>query len=469
MAFTKGQEIAHDGIIEFIQKGYVDNDFKRALMGAAGTGKSYLMKSILLDCGLADSVIGLAAPTHKAARVIEMATGKKASTIASDLGLRLNYDSDNFDINNPPFDPKAEKKIKNYKLYIVDEASMISTNLKILLERECQEYECQLLYCGDPYQLPPVNERVSPCFTEVKRYELTEIVRQEEGNPVKDLLALLRFDIERRSWKFLEHISANRFAFDESQTRGYYCCGRYEFESLVQDGFYRDEFTKNVDLCRLVTYTNASVSNWNKFIRNNIVNDAHKAIITRNDLIMSYNTLVEPTGDTIITNSEDYIIGDLSNFQKSDGLYGFNVRFIQVNGGRYTKPLFIVDHSNHLNLALYYQNVCNLIDEAKGANAASRAIKWKNYYKYREENLLLVNIVDRATGKIKISRDLDYGFAITSHRAQGSTYTDVYVDVNDIVFNMKTGTPWANIDETLRRLYVACSRCKNRLFLCYGK
>ena len=25
---------------------------------------------------------------------------------------------------------------------------------------------------------------------------------------------------------------------------------------------------------------------------------------------------------------------------------------------------------------------------------------------------------------------------------------------------MRTGNPWGNIDETLRRLYTACSRCK---------
>ena len=469
MAFTNGQQLAYDEIVSFIKRGYTDNDFKRALVGSAGTGKTFLMKSIIKDCGLANSVIGLAAPTHKAARVVEMATAKKASTVASDLGLRLNFDADNFDINNPPFDPKVEKKIKNYKLYIVDEASMINANLKTLIERECRRYGCLLIYSGDACQLPPVNEKVSPCFTGIKKYELTEIVRQESDNPITKLLSLLRYDIEHRTWKFLEYISANRFEFDETQTKGYYTCGRYEFESLVQDGFNRDEFTKDVDLCRLVTYTNASVANWNKFIRNVIIDDAHRGVLTRNDLVMAYNTLVEPTGDAVMVNSDDYVIGDICNFQKPDGLYGYNVKFVCVNGGKKTKPLFVVDHSNHQNLVLYYKQVCELVEAAKNAGPHTRAGKWKAYYKFREDNLLLVNILDKVTGKIKFSRDLDYGFAITSHRAQGSTYTDVYVDVNDIVFNTKTGSPWANMDETLRRLYVACSRCRNRLFLCYGK
>ncbi len=37
---------------------------------------------------------------------------------------------------------------------------------------------------------------------------------------------------------------------------------------------------------------------------------------------------------------------------------------------------------------------------------------------FRERNLLLVNLLDRSTGKIKFSRDLDYGFALTANKAQ---------------------------------------------------
>ena len=52
--------------------------------------------------------------------------------------------------------------------------------------------------------------------------------------------------------------------------------------------------------------------------------------------------------------------------------------------------------------------------------------------------------------------------------SQGSTFNDVYIDINDIVFQADGRTPYSNIDELLRRLYVAVSRCRNRVFMAYG-
>lgn len=51
---------------------------------------------------------------------------------------------------------------------------------------------------------------------------------------------------------------------------------------------------------------------------------------------------------------------------------------------------------------------------------------------------------------------------------QGSTFDTALVDVNDIVFD-KFGHPYTDAEEINRRLYVACSRCKNKLYLRYGK
>lgn len=50
---------------------------------------------------------------------------------------------------------------------------------------------------------------------------------------------------------------------------------------------------------------------------------------------------------------------------------------------------------------------------------------------------------------------------------QGSTYDVVFVDVNDVVYD-KNGRPYSNQDDLLRRLYVACSRARKELILCYG-
>lgn len=177
--------------------------------------------------------------------------------------------------------------------------------------------------------------------------------------------------------------------------------------------------------------------------------------------------MLDEFGETIITNSEDYIIKDVTNYTNSDGIKGFLVRFIAIYGGKPTKPLFVVDHSDYNNVAIYYKIANTLIESAKSADKYNRSKRWKEYYAFKERNLLLTNILDN-TGKIKFSRDLDYGFALTSHKSQGSTFNDVYIDINDIVFQADGRTPYSNIDELLRRLYVAVSRCKSRVFMAYG-
>ena len=149
--FTSDQSVAYTKLMEFINSPFDKNNFKRALVGAAGTGKTYSVKALINNCNISFSEIGLAAPTHKACRVLRESIGLKhanVNTIQSDLGLRVNFDVEKFDINNPPFDPKGKIKINAYKLYIVDEASMINRGLKTFLERMAVKHEVKLIYIG---------------------------------------------------------------------------------------------------------------------------------------------------------------------------------------------------------------------------------------------------------------------------------------------------------------------------------
>ena len=50
---------------------------------------------------------------------------------------------------------------------------------------------------------------------------------------------------------------------------------------------------------------------------------------------------------------------------------------------------------------------------------------------------------------------------------QGSTYDNVMIDVNDIVYD-KNGRPYTDVVETNKRLYVALSRAKYKAFLRFG-
>lgn len=468
--FTDDQQKAYTELLSFINDDYNENDYKRALVGAAGTGKTFLVKALIKNCNLSYSMIGLAAPTHKACRVLYESIGLsniKPNTLQSDLGLRLNFDVDKFDINNPPFDPKGKIKISNYKVYIIDEASMINRGLSMFLEKICKSNKCKIIYIGDGSQLAPVGEKYSSALRGLKVYKLNQIVRQDEDSPVAHLLNLLRYDIEHRSYKFLEYITKNRSNFDADNIKGYKICTPSEFEQIVYNNFNDEELTRNVDYAKVVAYTNLCVSNWNKFIRNSIIKDAEKSIITKNDLIISYVTIVNQFNEAVIKNSEEYIIKDIVNYvHPKYELKGFLVRFQAIHGGQVTSPLFVLDYKDSFTIQRYVTISSNLIELAKSASTKVRSQRWKDYYAFKEGCLLLTNITDR-NGKPLYLRDLDYGFSLTAHKSQGSTFDTSLVDVNDIVYD-KFGHPYGDVEEVNRRLYVACSRCKNKLYLKFG-
>jgi exodeoxyribonuclease-5 len=62
---------------------------------------------------------------------------------------------------------------------------------------------------------------------------------------------------------------------------------------------------------------------------------------------------------------------------------------------------------------------------------------WTKYYDFRRNNILMKTIdkfsngLYRSTSEV-IVKDLDYGYAITGHKSQGSTYSHVFVMENDI-------------------------------------
>lgn len=320
----------------------------------------------------------------------------------------------------------------------------------------------------DSSQLAPVGEKYSPAFKAIKSNVLTQIVRQGEDNPISYLLELLRYDIEHKTFNFLNYISKNPIRFNDDNTKGYKVCNSEEFGNIMSINFNDEELTRNVDFCKVIGYTNLAVSSWNKFIRNSIIEDSEKSVITKNDLIISYTTIVNNFNEVVIANSEEYILQDVVNYTHPQyDLKGFMVRFIAIHGGKLTTPLFVLDHKDPYTINRYVQISNEKIQDAKSCSIKLRAQKWREYYDFKESCLLLTNIFNPKTNTILYSRDLDYGFSLTAHKSQGSTFDTTLVDVNDIVYN-KYGQPYTDAEEINRRLYVACSRCKNKLYLKFG-
>ena len=64
-------------------------------------------------------------------------------------------------------------------------------------------------------------------------------------------------------------------------------------------------------------------------------------------------------------------------------------------------------------------------------------------------------------------RDIDYGYSLTTHKLQGSTFDNIFVDVFDICNPITKYGKYAKTDINLRNrlLYVALSRAKHLAIL----
>lgn len=212
LALTPAQSLAYDQLLPFLQG---DHEAHLAVLeGWAGTGKTFLVARLLR--ALTGLKIAVAAPTNKAVRVLRdklveagvavLEAGDPESgvrvararigcvcrSIHSLLGLKLR------ELENGQQETTSEREstLRDYDVVVVDECSMLNRFLfeKIVMERG----KAQVLFVGDPAQLPPVREAtLSPVFEKVSFViRLAEVVRQAAENPIIRLSIRLRQLIE---------------------------------------------------------------------------------------------------------------------------------------------------------------------------------------------------------------------------------------------------------------------------------
>ncbi len=118
------------------------------LTGGPGTGKTTALSGIIALYQMMGVNYALAAPTGRAAKRISELTGDEAKTIHRMLEMQYSGDS-------LPHFAKNENETLKYDAVICDEASMIDIDLMQALLRALPD-GCRLILVGDADQLPPV-------------------------------------------------------------------------------------------------------------------------------------------------------------------------------------------------------------------------------------------------------------------------------------------------------------------------
>jgi exodeoxyribonuclease-5 len=439
---TDEQEICLDSL----KKWYNSSELLYVIAGFAGTGKTFLLKHFIEEC-LKYKLFCISATTHKALRVIENFTGYKGKTIHSLLGLAPSYNLEDFDINNIKFDYYNQATFNNYKLIIIDESSMISDSLFDYIVAQAITYKIKVLFIGDPYQLPPVekltNIRLSKCFSIENKTILKTVIRQKD-NVIEDYITIILNDIINGTNTFIRNYIIKRKSVLEND-KGFEILNEKEYEDKILTYYTSNEYLKNISHFCLLSYTNKKCKYYNNLVRNILY--TCKDIVCTNDLLMAYKNIVDKFNKPVLQNSINYNIKSISDYITDEKLKTYAVNLVDCQTEAVTPSLLVLDTKHKLSVERFAKLLSILIQNRN----------WKHYFKLRDQYLLINTI--KLENKSVIKKDIDYGYCVTVHKSQGSTYSNVGVDINDILQNC------TDINIYNRLIYVALTRCKDKCII----
>lgn len=451
MGLTISQQKGKDHLLKFIN----DKDkVWTVIKGPAGTGKTYMMKDFLKSVSYSKVV---SAPTHKAVRVIEQATKIKGETLHSLHGLRPNFNISDFKVGSMQFDPMGEQKLGNYKLVVIDECSQIPNGIHKLTIDRAKKLGVKIIYVGDPYQLPPIGEnKISRTFSTEDSFELTEVVRQSKENKLLLLLTELRSDIKKGSSRINNALLARAKSELRDMDTGIQTISRHMKPQLLDTFFIN---VTDIRTTRFTAWRRDTIAEANLSIRSRLFPNAN-GMLVKGDVLTGYKTMLDSFLNTTIVNSDDYLVIDVVYRTDEKGIDGC-LTTLQNMDTKQKVTVNIVNRDSPTYNGRFVPALKQVYIRAKQSNSAERRKNWIKYYAFKDTHLTLDDIYLYATdGSVydTIQKELDYGYALTTHKLQGTTVDNIIVDLKDFQVEEYQSKFRNNL------LYTALSRAKYRAY-----
>ncbi|UOF77829.1 ATP dependent DNA helicase dda [Bacteriophage sp.] len=415
------QQAALEQMLKWLDSPFATSGPFFLLRGSAGTGKTFCIRELV---DRRKGRVIFTAPTNKATKVLRRSVTTKdykpeCRTIYSLLGLRLQPTGEVKELKVPedPID------LSKYLAIVVDEGSMVNQILWKFIQKTAHDYKIKFIFMGDPAQLNPVKEGLSPIWGIEQSASLETVMRHD--NQILTLATHLRTQIEHPAPR-------PKLVDDNADDVGVWKVSPVVFNQWI-DQYAQDGLFSKPDGAKIIAWRNVTVDKYNAQVRRTIFGpEAHQPWLPGDRVIFTSPATTIDDQPMASTDDEGTVERVAVDWSRRDG--DFKVYYITIaldDGSMVVAEVLHPDYKSAFD---------RRVAELK-AEALAIPRKWKFFWEFQE-----------------CFHNLRHAYAITAHRAQGSTYNTAFVDYRDVLLNQNTA-------ESMRCLYVACTRPKYRLFL----
>nr|DAL92828.1 MAG TPA: ATP dependent DNA helicase [Caudoviricetes sp.] len=415
------------------------DEISMTLSGYAGTGKTSLMEMIAQKGRKQHRPVVFCATTNKATAVLNERVSKagfKAATLNKVFGIGVEVDSNSRTYNARNLvNVIKDAFIPSGTTVIIDEASMINEENYGILNNIAKHNSLKIIYVGDEAQLAPVGEdKISKVFRngdgEVIR--LTQVERTDDN-------AILKEATDLRNGNPLSGISS----FNDKGEGVAYISPNHQDEINNVVANYVKGLKHDPNYFRILAFTNKAVSAYNNQVRELL--GYTSPIPQVGEPMTGYNNwgYEWKTKSYRFINSESYKVAKVDKSHKittnlNDGtavIMEVIPLTLEDSLGNIDTFNFIDIKSNPSNLqaAIQLANEKKMLwAEAKHAIGMDAKIKIYQRIAFIDNFLFVNDNIEDSNHNLLQAKTIDFGYAMTVHKSQGSTFTNVLMDDVDI-------------------------------------
>lgn len=426
------QQRAVDCILEFVAD---PNATEMLVEGPAGSGKTSSIRVAIneLDEELKWSTV-VCAPTNKAVKVARELSGDtvETTTIYKLLSLRP---EPNGEIKEIKQGDQAHQKLLATKLVMLDEASMASTPLRPYILDAQMNYGIKFVHIADRYQLPPVGEDLSWVFSQVQSRVVLDKVKRHD-NAILNLATHVREVIDSGN------LSNLRLKDDfTEEAGGVEVFSRSKaFDELILDTWSHLNESQDRDFSghRMLAWTNNRVNSFNELVRETIYGrrPARDNRLMLGERVVVCNPVLSlASGEVLMHTDEEGFIEKITT--------GPHPKYPEIE----CYKMAIRRESNNEVVGVFsptedgWMKARRQMDNFRKKALNEDRIFWGAYYAMQEA----IN-------------DVRPCHALTTHRSQGSTFVNTFLDADNILSN-------SNTIEALKSFYVGITRAQHNVKL----